>query len=274
MEQIKGKYIILNGKAVEQSGNSSAFSTAPYYEVIRVIDGKLLFVGDHFSRLYSSAGSACLSLPKREQLLSDLHELIRLNAFPEGNIKMLAFQGEGKKCNLVSYFIPHSYPPPELYKTGVDVRTFRHTRPDPAIKKWDDLFRTRVAEFIHSEAIFEAILTDEDGYMTEGSRSNLFFTTKDDTIVSTPERASLRGITRIKLEEICKAEGIRLEYRKVNEESAAGFRGCFLTGTSPKIMPVRRMNMLSYDPDDALIRELMLLYDRKISSYLDHYPPF
>ncbi|MFZ5938953.1 MAG: aminotransferase class IV, partial [Bacteroidota bacterium] len=204
MEQIRGNYLLINGKTVEAEAGQSFASTVPFYEVIRVMAGKLLFFEDHYRRFQNSVSASCLELPAMEVLRKDLHRLIGLNGFSEGNIKILAYPGDMEVCITESYFIPHSYPDAAQYKTGVVTRSYRFTRPDPSLKQWFGDFRRDVSGFIKNEGIYEAILSDEQGHLTEGSRSNLFFTDEQDRIITAPAGTVLQGITKTRTEELCR----------------------------------------------------------------------
>jgi len=268
MESIRGNFVILNEKAVGQEELNSSCPAAPYYEVIRVIRGIPLFLEDHLTRFYGSVKASGIILPDRDLLNEEINTLIRLNGYTEGNIKLITWKDLSAGSQFASYFIPHFYPDPAWYQTGVKVLTYKHTRNNPGIKKWDAAFRQSVAGFIKEKKIFEAILTDENGCLTEGSRSNLFFTGPDDRLYTSPDQTALKGITKIKVEEICRNEKIQIIQKAIRPEVLNSFNGCILTGTSPKIMPVSQLNDQHFDPSLPIIKELMDGYERITEDYL------
>jgi len=271
MEAIQGSYIIINGKAAGAEQKDLAAPAAPFYEVIRMIRGVPLFMEEHLLRFSASVKDAGIEFPSLSLFKKEIHELARLNRLADGNIKLTLSREADANILRLLYFVPHSYPGEEAYRDGVRVKTFRHTRPDPSIKKWDANFRKAVNSFIRQEEIFEAILLDESGYLTEGSRSNIFFIDEVGCLLSSPEGCALKGITRLKVEEICKRDAIPVSYEPLSPDRIRNCPACFLTGTSPKIMPVRSLEELVFDPNHPLVRKLMDEYNKEIESYIRSY---
>ena len=52
--KILGKKYVINGMSADASGKVPYMSADTYYEVIRLIDGKLLFLSYHLERLRQS----------------------------------------------------------------------------------------------------------------------------------------------------------------------------------------------------------------------------
>lgn len=267
MEKIRGTNIILDGEIAEIPQLNSIETAAVFYEVIRCINGKLLFVNDHLKRLSDSCKQTDNSSIDQEALKNHLHLLIDQQQITDGNIKILIYI-TSSVMHSACFFIPHSYPGEKDYSKGVKTKTFRFERPDPNIKKWNESFRTRVNKFIDEKNIYEAILENEQNKLTEGSRSNLFFVDSENNIVTAPLWMILPGITRKYILQLCTLNSIPVIEKALTIEDAAKMKNCFITGTSPKILPVNRLNELEFPTNGEVVKLLMNEYDKLIFAQL------
>ncbi len=225
------------------------------YEVIRVMEGKLLFFGDHMDRLHHALRAKDWNIPwKDQEILICLHDLILSNREKTGNIKYLVHQGAGG-MTFWAYFIPHRYPTKEEYREGVRTDIFHWERIHPNIKQWSGEFRRSVQEFIKQKGIYEAILADDQDIILEGSRSNVYFT-RGRTVYTPPPDRILEGITRKHVQQICRERQIGCKEEHICLQEIDGFEGCFISGTSPAILPVRQLVKQSFDPGQPVIREI------------------
>ena len=151
---------------------------------------------------------------------------------------------------------------------GVCVKTFRFERPDPNIKRWNELFRIRVNQFIRDETIYEALLVNEQGILTEGSRSNLFFINGENSLLTAPLELVLPGITRKYVLQICDELGITVIEQAVSLVELNAMSGCFITGTSPKVLPVHQLNEIKYNAGHPLIQKIGATFNKLVRASL------
>jgi len=266
MEQITGTKFIINNTVADVSRFIPETSATLYYEVIRIIDGKYIFLEDHLDRLSNSctgAGNPC----SRKELVESLHKLVEINEIRDGNVKLtVAFTDSSARISC--YFIPHKYPGKEDYTEGVPVATFEFTRPDPNIKKWNETFREAVNRFIGEQNIYEAILLDESGRMTEGSRSNLFFVDHEGAVVTAPKSLVLPGITRKYVLEICRQQDYNIIEKALTIREAGEMAACFISGTSPKVLPVKRINDMAFSVNHPVLDMVLAGYNRLIDQQI------
>lgn len=267
MENIRGNSIILNGKHAAVSDYQSGAAAVVYYEVIRVIKGKYLFLTEHLERLQTSCSKSSSPCPDLKMLTDNLQLLLKVSQIDEGNVKLVVYE---KQNDIVTacFFVPHFYPEKSDYRTGVVTRTYTFERPDPNIKKWNEPFRERVNHFIREQNIYEAILVSEDGTLTEGSRSNLFFIDPDNRIITSSENIILPGITRKHVLEICHELDLEVEERLLDISAARDMQACFLTGTSPKVLPVCCLDQYTFDPIHPVLKQIMAAYNKRLEKYL------
>jgi branched-chain amino acid aminotransferase len=197
-----------------------------------------------------------------------LRNLIRRNNFPEGNVKILLHFNADVHPVLYTYFIPHAYPSPAMYKDGVEADLYRAVRLNPNIKQLHLEIRQRVSEFVRTENIYDALLVAQDETITEGSKTNVFFI-QDDSIYTPSEDRVLKGITRGKIIQLCSQLNFRLIEQSISVNSLSNFDAAFFTGTSPKILPIRRIANFEYKVFNPLMNVLMKAYDDMMISYTE-----
>ncbi|MDP2891371.1 MAG: aminotransferase class IV [Bacteroidota bacterium] len=263
------KYVIVNhGNLFNSELNTTLLnSDQSVYEVIRIIDGKALFLEDHYTRLVSSVQMSGfyfeMDLPEfRHNIL----ELVRLNQIENGNVKFVL--AEFKKVNHWSFsFIPHSYPDTNDYEQGVKAELLFAERENPNAKIIQNVIRERANQLIADQKLYEVLLVDRDGLITEGSRSNVFFV-KGNRFYTAPAYQVLVGVTRQKVLQ-CLTE---LRFTIVEEAVLASeintYDAAFLTGTSPKVLPVRSIGKQVFNTQLQVVKELMDQYNNLIASYI------
>ena len=265
--KVLGKKIIIDRDAADVPDFQPDMSGDTYYEVVRLIDRRFLFLQDHLDRLKHSLSGSGIKYPGDNTIRYSLKLLLQYNDLASGNIRICIREKPGGKVHTSCYFISFFYPESSMYSEGVKLLTFPHVRPNPGIKKWDEQFRNSVNNFIRDHDIYEAILMNGKKQVTEGSRSNIFFFDRNDRLVTAPGHAVLPGITRKYVLQICREENIEVVERMVLLEELRGMTACFISGTSPKILPVKRLDGFVFN---ARYSYLPLLMERFESIMMDN----
>jgi branched-chain amino acid aminotransferase len=238
------------------------------YEVIRVQEGICLFLEDHIRRLQESLALSGqlfpIAIPGMRRILDGL---IRKNGLYNGNIKLTVYFSETEKPGLYAFFILHHYPPVSLYQQGIDTDLFRAVRPNPNVKRLFPEMRERLAAFISAHSLYEALLVNEDGCVTEGSKSNVFFI-QGDSVYTPPGDQVLKGITRNKVIELCNQLNIKFMEKFISTERLRSMEAAFLTGTSPKVLPIRQIGTIPYRVPHPVMNSLMKAYENLIAGYI------
>jgi len=239
------------------------------YEVIRVIEGVPIFLEDHLDRLYHSAHLTGMKhLPVPVTLTRMIKSYITTQDKDTGNIKLsFSFSDTSAEPQCELNFIPHYYPTREEYNNGVKVGLMYADRPIPNAKIRNADIRERANDSLKDNSLFEVLLIDSQGNITEGSRSNVFFI-KNDILYSSPGEKILRGITWIKVLQICKTAGIRVIESAIPADKLDQYEAAFLTGTSPKVLPICSIGQLVYKTDLPLLTRLQDMYDQLIENYI------
>ena len=273
MADFTGLYFSANLEFKETSAlDLSLFSKGTVlYEVLRINDGTALFLEDHLQRLQESVRLSgytyYISIPSFHYLLGNL---IKKNNTSHGNVKIIVhFTGEGQPT-IYTFFIPHAWPASVMYSEGVDAGLFRAMRVNPNIKKLHPEMIRQLSEFILTEKIYDALLIDEQDAITEGSKTNVFFVAHG-CLYTAPANTVLRGITREKIVKLCIQLNINLIESTIETTRLNEFDAAFFTGTSPKVLPIRRIGNIQYNVKEPLMRSLMNAYDNLIAEYLNQW---
>ena len=244
------------------------------YEIFRIMKGVPVFLEDHLNRLFHSLELEGLSIREnRSDITAKVRQLIAANSIDTGKVKLIVTFSQDPGIadyDLMLYFVPFKPPAPEQYKTGVDVVLCQAVRSDPNAKVLDTEARRLADEKIEQVGSYEALLVDADGYITEGSRSNVFFISGDQ-LITPPDGSVLQGIARKNILRICREEDIPTEIRRVHQQELASFDSAFLTGTTPKVLPIRSVEGNGYAVGNYMISFLMEAYDQRIKGYIDTY---
>jgi len=192
----------------------------------------------------------------------------KAHPFREGNIRFSLQQSNGDVAILQCYFIPYFYPDADMYNTGVKLAVYPHIRPNPGVKKWDNQFRNSVSKYILEHKVYEAALMNSQNQITEGSRSNIFFIDQNDSLITTPERSILPGITRKYVLEIAAHNGIQIKEEIKVKDALNNLVSVFISGTSPKVLPVKQIDDFCFDVNHPLLRLLMDEFERLVQKNL------
>jgi branched-chain amino acid aminotransferase len=209
------------------------------YEVIRVIDRIPLYLEAHLERMRKSAELLGYKISKSDQdIIDEMKMLIEVNNRPNKNIKLLCSNFHEENNLLLQYFVESNYPEEQTYDRGIHTILFHSERENPNAKIMNLDLRKKINEKIKQEGAFEAILVNQEGYITEGSRSNIFFV-KGDKAYTAPPGEVLRGVTRMRIMEVCKKLDINVIEEHIHEKDILQMEGAFMTGTSVNVLPIR-----------------------------------
>lgn len=268
----KNSRIIVNGNLCSASKYDALINSqeAYAYEVIRVIDGKPLFLEDHLERLEKTLAGIGMSCEfTAESLRDDFGRLCEANGVTSDNVKMIIWQDT--VCMMIT---GASYPSAEMYEGGVSVGVLSAVRENPQAKISNYGLRESANRMISENGFFEVMLANREDCITEGSRSNIFFI-KDGVVVTSPAEGVLLGITRKQILSVCEANGIDVVDREIPREKLGDFDAAFISGTSPKVLPISFVadgeRRIKYDVNDETLRRVMALYDAEIETYLDEH---
>ena len=266
--EVVGKFMVENGHVLPvRMQHLHIPAIRQVYEVLRVIGGKPLFWEEHFSRLVSSVKIAGIQVDlSADAFKEQLNTLIDVNKIKEGNIRIDLFQYE-KDTNLRFVIIPHKYPSASDYKNGVAVELLHAERSNPQAKIVQQQLRDKANKLIEEQHVYEALLVDHNGLVREGSRSNVFFI-KDDVFYTPLASQVLLGITREKVLDCIAVLNMEYVEAEIDLKSFAKFDAAFLTGTSPKVLPISHIGSVLFDVNNNSLNKLRMAFDQCMADYL------
>ncbi len=256
------KYFVFNDRLLPVSTFVPAENEGGIYEVLRVVNGIPLFLDEHLQRMQLSAELAGKEIRYScAQLEAFLNQLIVRNEINEGNVLISC------KTNLKAFFIAHNYPSADQYKLGISCGLLHAERMNPNAKVFQTEVRKQANRLMETKGFYEVLLVDHEQRITEGSRSNVFFI-KGDEIITPPGKQVLLGITRQKTIACANRLKLKVTEQEIHLDGLIGFDAAFITGTSPKILPVNEVDGHSFDANNKVLRSLMIEFDKIIQEDL------
>jgi len=265
------EYGILNGEDVskDEMDKSLCRDCIKVYDVIRLINGKPLYLENHLERLNRSINLAGYSYHyKEETFKKDIEKLVVKSGMTSNNIKTTFFEND--KSVRIMYMVKSFYPSKEDYRDGYKTLLIYEERENPNAKILNEERRTLINKILRETGANEAIFVSEDKKILEGSRSNLFFV-KGEKIITSPDDKVLLGTIRQKIIEICKNNNISVIKREILLDELSFFNGAFITGTSIDIMPLAKIDNIKYNTNNKVIKRLSKFFEKDRNDYLKNY---
>ncbi|MZQ76096.1 MAG: branched-chain amino acid aminotransferase [Peptoclostridium sp.] len=265
-------YIYLNGKfmSTKEINPLEYMWGDTVYEVVRIRDGVAVYIEDHVERMRNSAKLLGHTFSLDIELVEDvINQLIERNSENNMNIKLVATNFVAGGCDFAAYFINSFYPPIEMYQNGVHTMLYKTMRENPHAKTMVREQRQAINREREKVGAYEALLVDEHGNITEGSRSNLFFI-KDGKLYTPPSENVLLGITRKNLLEICREHSIEVIEKEIAAAEIKDFDGAFITGTSISVLPIATIDDIKLgSASDMTIIKLINFMKSKATDYIE-----
>lgn len=241
------------------------------YEVFRVDQTYPVFLEDHLNRLFKSIKTihkkSSIGANDLKRLLIDYIQKSRVEF---GNVKIEYIFSPDVETELYfrAYFIPTSYPDASMYAEGVVCNVLNAERESPSVKMANPELRQLSNSIIKKEKVYETILVNKDGLITEGSRSNLFLI-KTGAIYTAPDYIVLSGIIRQKVLNIINDHQLPVIMEAVNINDLPLFEACFITGTSPRVLPVRQIGNVCFNVSNTLIYNIQNSLNQLILNHIN-----
>ena len=275
LESAIGSIYFLDGRIISSDSTDAKALLIPtdevtYYETLRVKCGVPLFFEDHLARLKKSVAGI-------EDFDVDL-DSIKDRSFDFINSFDPDFDGSLRVVLTKSHLLIHAceanIPDKKLFEEGINTLTLKWERVAPNIKVFRGDYKTAVANrFSESNAYghpYELILTDNEGRLYEGSKSNLFVI-KDGVVYSAPDEKILLGITRNRVMRALEKSGAELKIgmftlEQILEDKDAAM---FVSSTPFDILPVKYIDGYELDfRNNALLLSIQQSYQRIADDYI------
>ncbi len=256
-------YLYLNNEIVKASdAKISVFDHGFLYgdgifETMRAYDGVIFMFDEHLIRLYRSASLIGLDINRNfADIKIAVYETLKANSLSNAYVRLSISRGFGPigidpdLCKENTFVIianefknyPNSY-----YLEGIETIVSSIKRNpiealNPLIKSFN--FLNNILAKIEAKKMqaVEAIMLNMEGFIAEGTISNVFFV--KDEILCTPSISCgiLDGITRGVVIELARRNGIEVIEGRFSVEELYTASEVFLTNSSMELMPIKRIN--------------------------------
>ncbi len=227
------------------------------FEGIRFYNRRVFRLEEHIRRLYDSARSILLNIPKTpEEMTAAVLETCRANNMDDGYIRLVITRGVGGlglspyKCPTPSVIIiaaPLAIYPPEAYRDGLVVATCATRRPthdtlSPQVKSLNYLNNVMAKVEAMQAGAEEGLMLNDRGLVAECTADNVFVVRNGAINTPTFAAGALDGITRRAVFDICASLGITISETDISRHDIFTADECFLTGTAAEVIAVTKLD--------------------------------
>lgn len=224
------------------------------YEVILYNQGVFYDFDDHINRLFRSLHSIDIQFSITKKTIELIvKNLIRLNKISFGSVYIQVSRGiadrnhtfnnlnikpiltiiTSKKHNNINNDI--------IGVKAITVRDNRWARPD--IKTTQLLPNVLAKTKANKQGAYESIFIDDEGYVTEGSSSNIWIINKDNEIITRSiDGKILSGITRKTIAKFSKLNDLTVIENKFSKDEMLNAKEVFLTSASSFVTPITEID--------------------------------
>lgn len=226
------------------------------YEVILYNQGVFYDFDEHINRLFRSLHSIDIQFSITKKTIELIvKNLIRLNKISFGSVYIQVSRGiadrnhtfnnlnikpiltiiTSKKHNNINNDI--------IGVKAITVRDNRWARPD--IKTTQLLPNVLAKTKANKQGAYESIFIDDEGYITEGSSSNIWIINKDNEIITRSiDGKILSGITRKTIAKFSKLNDLTVIENKFSKDEMLNAKEVFLTSASSFVTPITEIDNL------------------------------
>ena len=254
------KYVYLNNKYVNYKDAKIHIEDRGFqfsdsvYEVIKVINGKLLDIEFHLSRLKYSTSELNFNLKINKPLLKKIFlSLVKKNHLKKGIIYLQITRGiqprehaykKNLKPNIIIYTAKKKFNLPNKNYKGYKAITYpdiRWGRPD--IKTTSLLANILAATEASKQGAYETILV-KGKKVTEAAHSNVWII-KDKKIITHPaNKEILKGVTRTVLKKIINSLNFKLIEREFSIKELFKAEEVFITSSGSLVTPITQVDKI------------------------------
>jgi len=234
------------------------------YEVIPVYNGQVFLADRHIARLNSSLTKARIAIPDREWLPL-FAELIRQNGSGDMQIYVQVTRGNQGlrkhdipaviKPTIFAFTLHMPYPVTENAQRGLHAKIVEDTRWLRCDIKTTAMLANVLLNDDAVSAGFDTALLTRQGYVSEGSASNVFIVSENDEIITPPlNNLCLPGITRQIILELLATLNLPAREALIPVQDLFSAQEIWITSTTKEIYPVTRIN--SHQVGDGVAGEI------------------
>lgn len=238
-------------------------------------DTKIFKPVQHYDRLKNSA--VAVNMPytwTTEELIDITYELLRKNNLQDAYIRPVVYAPANMSFvkNETSFIVIEVWEmAPFFGEKLLRIMTSSFQRPNPKGFKIEAKASGHYVNSIlasqeaKSKGYDEALLTDMNGFVAEGTGANMFFE-KDGKLFTPPLGNILPGITRATVLEICAELNIPVEQKLFTAEEVKGAEAAFFCGTAGEVIGWESLDDVKFvkNWNDTLSKKIQTTYKDRV----------
>ena len=251
------------------------------YETMRAYGGTVFMFEKHMERLGRSASLLRLRVPDQDFIRDAVARAVQANELSDAYIRITVSRGKGPigldpdLCHEPTFVVIaerfREYPA-HYYEEGtrlVLAGTRRNLKDalNPKIKSLNFLNNIMAKMEAKERGAHEAVMLNAEGFLSEGTVSNIFFFSRGALCTPSLDAGILDGITREVVIRIAQRQGIRIKEGMFYPEELFSASEVFFTNTTSEIMPVSMVEDVHYDVGELTVA-LRKLYGQEVANYI------
>ncbi len=244
----------------------------------KTVDGqtRIFRATEHYNRLRNSADA--MNMPYKwttEELIEITYEVLKRNNLQDAYIRPVVYAPANMSFtkNTESFIVIEVWEmSPFFGEKLLRIMTSSFQRPNPKGFKIEAKASGHYVNSIlasqeaKSKGYDEALLTDMNGFVAEGTGANMFYE-KDRKLFTPPTGNILPGITRATVLEICNELNIPVEQKLFTTEEVKGADGAFFCGTAGEVIGWESLDDIMFTKkwDETLSKKIQLTYKDRVT---------
>lgn len=260
--------IYFNGKIIEENKGyifeSWVFHGYGLFETIKIIQGKTVFLNEHYQRMKKSSMMLDIKMDiSLSKVFEIANELIKINKIQEGSLKLLLLKGF-KYDHVIINTNSKKYEP-EKYNHGLSIKISERIKNEKSL-----LINHKTINYLENilekkEAVKEgyedALFLNSKEYITETTVANIFFINKKEIYTPSVDSGILPGVVREKVFYIAKKKNIVLKEGHFSKEEIMNSESVFVTNSLMGIMPVKLIDNKIFNIKNETMQEISESYN-------------
>ena len=222
------------------------------YEGFGILDGQIVDFIYHMQRLEQSLAKIAIPITfTTDSMFHDMMALIEKNAVKNGFLYLHVTRGAGDRAfhyhdayipNIFAFtqgekFAADDMPPAITLRTAPDLRWARRD-----IKSTNLLAQVMAKHAAHKAGDYEALMIDQDCYVTEAGSSSFFFIKDNELFIRPVTNEILHGITRQTMLRVARQMDLKFVERIYKLDEVLQADEALITASSIYVLPVSKID--------------------------------
>jgi len=232
------------------------------FETMRAYRGNIIYFKQHIARIKNSCKALGLRFPyDTAKMRKIILGLLKANALSDARVRLTVW-GENGKSQVLVVAVKYNPPSPAKYKKGFSVSVGGLRQDEGSLLAQHKTTSRLIYEVnfskVQQNGFDDAIMLNQRGYITEATRSNIFFEKNNALFTPALECGCLNGITRKAVFSLAHACAIKIYEGKFTLEDLRAADAVFLTNSLMGLMPVSRVGKYFIKSSASKITRLLI----------------